>query len=138
MTFSFTKYSWEKGAIWLQHLLSIVFMFGIKKARWSLIIKTRRTGGENSQANLILAIYSWSDGPPTRDEIRYALKKLKNYKSPGMDGITNEQLKYGESALVHQLGHLFTKVWEDKVIPEDLLGGSCCHNWEKRRYFLLQ
>ena len=40
-----------------------------------------------------------------------------------MDGITNEQLKYGESALVHQLEHLFTKVWEDEVIPEDWLKG---------------
>ena len=32
---------------------------------------------------------SCSDEPP-RDEISYALKKLKNYKSPGVDGITNE------------------------------------------------
>ena len=40
-----------------------------------------------------------------------------------MDGITNEQLKYGESALVNQLEHLFTKVWEDEVIPEDWLKG---------------
>ena len=66
---------------------------------------------------------SCSDGPPTRDEISYALNKVKNYKSPGVDGITNEQLKYGESALVHQLEHLFTKVLEDEVIPEDWLKG---------------
>ena len=51
------------------------------------------------------------------------IKKIKNYKSPGVDGITNEQLKYGESALVHQLEHLFTNVWEDEVIPEDWLKG---------------
>ncbi|XP_063681918.1 uncharacterized protein LOC134816852 [Bolinopsis microptera] len=36
---------------------------------------------------------SCSDGPPTRDEISYSLTKLKNNKSPGVDGITNEQLK---------------------------------------------
>ena len=62
---------------------------------------------------------SCSDGPPTRDEISYALKKLKNHKSPGMDGITNEQLKYGESALLNQLERLLMKVWEDEAIPED-------------------
>ena len=64
---------------------------------------------------------SCSDGPPFRDEISYALKKLKNYKSAGVDEITNEQLKYGGSALVGQLELLFKKVWEEEVIPEDWL-----------------
>ena len=62
-----------------------------------------------------------SDGPPSRDEIRYVLKKLKNCKSAGVDEITNEQLKYGGSALVGQLELLFKKVWEEEVIPEDWL-----------------
>ena len=48
-----------------------------------------------------------------------ALKKLKNFKSPGVDGITNEQLKYGEVALVDRLVYLFKKVWEEEQIPED-------------------
>ena len=64
---------------------------------------------------------SCSDGPPSRDEISCALKKLKNYKSAGVDEITNEQLKYGGSALVGQLELLFKKVWEEEVIPEDWL-----------------
>ena len=83
---------------------------------------------------------SCSDGPPSRDEISYALKKLKNYKSAGVDEITNEQLKYGGSALVGQLELLFKKVWEEEVIPEDWLKGVivvigkkgdtsyCCNN----------
>ncbi|KAL5260839.1 hypothetical protein ACHWQZ_G006766 [Mnemiopsis leidyi] len=66
---------------------------------------------------------SCSDGPPTRDEISYSLKKLKNHKSPGVDGITNEQLKYGESALVTQLECIFKKVWEEEAVPEDWLKG---------------
>ena len=36
-----------------------------------------------------------------------------------MDGITNEQLKYGQDGLVDQLIVLFKKVWEDKKNPED-------------------
>ena len=83
---------------------------------------------------------SCSDGPPSRDEISYALKKLKNCKSAGVDEITNEQLKYGGSALVGQLELLFKKVWEEEVIPEDWLKGVivvigkkgdtsyCCNN----------
>ena len=66
---------------------------------------------------------SCSDGPPTRDEISYSLTKLKNHKSPGVDGITNEQLKYGASALVDQLECLFKKVWEEETVPEDWLKG---------------
>ncbi|XP_078700049.1 uncharacterized protein LOC144926882 [Branchiostoma floridae x Branchiostoma belcheri] len=34
------------------------------------------------------------DGPPTVVEIQDALRRLKNHKSPGVDGIANEQLKY--------------------------------------------
>ena len=66
---------------------------------------------------------SCSDGPPTRDEISYALKKLKIYKSAGVDEITNEQLKYGGSALIGQLQLLFQKVWEEEVIPDEWLKG---------------
>ena len=64
----------------------------------------------------------FSDGPPTRDEISYSLKKLKNHKSPGVDGITNEQLKFGEAALI-SLERLFKKVLEEELIPEVWLKG---------------
>ncbi|CAH1274782.1 Hypp9326 [Branchiostoma lanceolatum] len=60
-----------------------------------------------------------SDGPPTREEIQNALKKLKNHKSPGIDEITNEQLKYGAPGLTKALEILFAKVWDGEVIPED-------------------
>ena len=48
-----------------------------------------------------------------------ALKKLKNFKIPGVDGITNEQLKYGEVGLVDRLVYPFKKVWDEEQIPED-------------------
>ena len=60
-----------------------------------------------------------TDEAPTRSEVVDALKKLKNYKSPGVDGITNEQLKYGEVGLVDKLVCLFKKVWVEERIPED-------------------
>lgn len=60
-----------------------------------------------------------TDEAPTGNEVVDALKKLKNHKSPGVDGITNEQLKYGEAGLVAPLVQLFGKVWEEERIPED-------------------
>ncbi|XP_078701690.1 uncharacterized protein LOC144927827 [Branchiostoma floridae x Branchiostoma belcheri] len=51
------------------------------------------------------------DGPPTAEEIQNALKKLKNHKSPGVDEIANEQLKYGAQGITKALEVLFAKVW---------------------------
>ncbi|KAL5259045.1 hypothetical protein ACHWQZ_G009498 [Mnemiopsis leidyi] len=64
---------------------------------------------------------SCSDGPPTRDEISYSLKKLKNHKSPGVDGITNEQLKYGEPVeQVSNFVYLGATISGDGTIDRDL------------------
>ena len=52
-------------------------------------------------------------------EILAALGRLKNFKSPGVDGISNEQLKYGSSGMVDYLVSLFCKVWDEEAIPED-------------------
>ena len=57
-----------------------------------------------------------TDEAPTRSDV---VDALKNFKSPGVDGITNEQLKYGEVGLVDRLVYLFKKVWEEEQIPED-------------------
>ena len=51
-----------------------------------------------------------TDEGPTRSEVVDDLKKLQNFKSPGVDGITNEQLKYGEVGLVDRLVYLFKKI----------------------------
>ena len=48
-----------------------------------------------------------------------ALKKLKNFTSPGIDGISNEQLKYGSTGLTDYLVALFEKVWSTESIPDD-------------------
>ena len=63
------------------------------------------------------------DGPPTRTEISDALRRLKNHKSPGIDEITNEELKYGASGLLDRLEALFSKVWESETVPGDWVKG---------------
>ena len=54
---------------------------------------------------------SEEDGPPNMFEIESALKRLKNNKSPGVDNISNEQLKYGIEGLKDQLGP-WCYIWE--------------------------
>ena len=41
--------------------------------------------------------------PPTREEIKSALLKLKNYKASGYDEISNGQLRYGNDATVETM-----------------------------------
>ncbi len=80
------------------------------------------------------------DGPPSCLEIEGALKKLKNYKSVGIDNLSNEQLKYGAPGFVPWLRDLFTVIWEQENIPSDWRKGIitiipkkgdltfCCNN----------
>ena len=58
-----------------------------------------------------------TDEAPTRNEVVEALKKLQEFIS-GVDGIINEQLKYGELGLVDKLVSLF-KVLEEEQIPKE-------------------
>ncbi|KAL5248275.1 hypothetical protein ACHWQZ_G017455 [Mnemiopsis leidyi] len=59
------------------------------------------------------------DEPPSMLEIEEALKKLKNYKSNGLDEISNEQLKYGAPGIVPWLRDLFDSVWKNEEVPSD-------------------
>ncbi|XP_063691252.1 uncharacterized protein LOC134823648 [Bolinopsis microptera] len=59
------------------------------------------------------------DEPPSLFEIEEAIKKLKNYKSAGIDEISNEQLKYGSPGLLPWLKDLFETVWKSEDIPND-------------------
>jgi hypothetical protein len=59
------------------------------------------------------------DGPPFIEEIEESLKKLKNYKSVGVDEIAHEQLKYGAPGVLPWLRDLFAVIWEKEDIPSD-------------------
>lgn len=63
------------------------------------------------------------DPPPSQEEVTSALKRLKNHKSPGVDGIMNEQLRYGSFGLAGLLVDLFGGVWREEKVPEEWLKG---------------
>ena len=79
-------------------------------------------------------------GPPTKDEIRRALKEMKNGKAPGVDNITAEILKTDTETTVKELYALFNVVWFTGKAPKDWRRGliiklakkgdlSNCGNW---------
>lgn len=55
----------------------------------------------------------------TMEELKQAIKTLKNGKAPGCDMITSEMIKnLGENGM-NTLLHIFEKVWNEEVVPED-------------------
>ena len=74
------------------------------------------------------------------EEVRSALRTLKNNKAAGADDIQPELLKYGGKTLEMELLHLFNRIWKQERIPYDWGQGvivtipktgdlSDCNNW---------
>lgn len=57
--------------------------------------------------------------PPTREELERVVGKLKNNKTPGKNGITAENIKYGGPALVQIIYEMIKEVWEKEVMPRE-------------------
>ncbi len=58
--------------------------------------------------------------PPSLDEVQDAIKKMKNNKAAGPDGIPAEVLKKGGPDLLKHIHALFLKIWEEEEIPAQL------------------
>ena len=60
---------------------------------------------------------------PTKEEIRRAIKHLKNNKATGPDDIPAEALKTDIDTSVELLYPLFTEIWEKEEVPSDWRDG---------------
>ena len=60
---------------------------------------------------------------PTIDEVRRAVQKLENEKSPGLDGISPEALKAGGESLVERLCELLGTIWSTETVPQEWRDG---------------
>uniref|UniRef100_A0A8D9E7Z9 Craniofacial development protein 2 n=1 Tax=Cacopsylla melanoneura TaxID=428564 RepID=A0A8D9E7Z9_9HEMI len=57
--------------------------------------------------------------PPTFDDLKEIVSKLKNNKSCGEDEIFTELLKYGGDELIQRLRHLMDIIWEHERMPDE-------------------
>jgi len=48
-----------------------------------------------------------------KDEVEKATTRMKNNKSPGIDGITSRMIKAGRYCLIDHLHHLCVEGWQD-------------------------
>ena len=62
-------------------------------------------------------------GEVSRDEIRKAILRLKNGKSPGLDAITAEMLKADIETSTTMFHELFRHIWRHDTIPNDWAKG---------------
>ena len=60
---------------------------------------------------------------PTKEEIVKAIKRLKNGKAAGPDGIPAEALKADVETTAEMLLPLFRKIWDEEEIPKDWKDG---------------
>ena len=76
----------------------------------------------------------------TKEEIRRAIKKLKNNKAAGTDNIQAEMMKESEDISVDVLYTLFNRIWDEGSVPEQWKEGiivklpkkgdlTQCNNW---------
>ena len=80
------------------------------------------------------------NGKVTADEVYRVIRKMKNGKSAGIDGIQAELLKNGGEEVVNRLAQLCNQVWSEGEVPRDWKDGIViplpkkgdlkdCNNW---------
>lgn len=55
---------------------------------------------------------------PEKEEIREIIHKMKNNKSPGENGITAENLKYGGEIVIDKVHELIKIIWNTEKMPQ--------------------
>ena len=53
------------------------------------------------------------------EDVRKAVKKIKNGKAPGVDGITSEMLKYGGESVIEWLTRVCNVCFMEGRVPKD-------------------
>ncbi|CAG9134902.1 unnamed protein product [Plutella xylostella] len=64
--------------------------------------------------------------PPTFEEVREAIMRLKNHKAPGIDDLPSELWKYGGGRVQLELFQLLCKIWEEEKQPKEWNLGVIC------------
>ncbi|CAH1233196.1 Hypp638 [Branchiostoma lanceolatum] len=70
--------------------------------------------------------------PVTPDEVKAALRKLKNGKAPGICNITAEMLKAGGDHMIQWLTQIVNHVWILEKLPDDWRRGIILPFWKRK------
>ena len=66
-----------------------------------------------------------------RKEILACIKKIKNNKTGGSDGLVGELLKYGGMGMVYLLEKLFFVIWHEEIVPRQWREGLIINLFKK-------
>ena len=89
------------------------------KEHYSSLLNTRNPSNHLSLENIPqLTTITEMDLAPTMQEVAQSVNNMRNSKSPGIDGIPAELLKYGGETLLSRLHELITVVWEEEAVPQ--------------------
>ncbi|XP_055549187.1 uncharacterized protein LOC129732371 [Wyeomyia smithii] len=69
--------------------------------------------------------------PLSMDEVKKAVKELRNCKAAGKDGIPAELFKVGSEQLYRAIHRIMLRVWSDEELPSDWLEGLICPIYKK-------
>lgn len=83
---------------------------------------------DNPHDQYTIPIMQPKEPAPLLNEVEEAIKQLKNGKSPGLDGIPAEIIKYSNSMATKALHKLCNKIWDSCEWPEE---------WKRQEFVML-
>ena len=89
------------------------------KDRWNQYCSNLYKKNEDLTTTSIVLDESEDEPPLLLEEVRKAIKELKNDKSPGIDEVTAELIKNGGENVEYFFYKLCTKIWSERRWPED-------------------
>lgn len=92
----------------------------IRKEDWEDYFEQLYHNEENTSENIDIETETEDEDMNmsiTREMVVNGIKKLKNRKAPGEDGIANELIKYGGDYLTTEIHSLYNKIMNSSIIP---------------------
>jgi len=68
----------------------------------------------------------------TPEEVQRAVNQMSTGKAPGTDGIPSDVIKYGGKELLRHLSDLFTLIWCEESVPQDIKEALVVHIYKHK------